>query len=439
MNDKWQDKLRSRMESHEESAPEGLWESLEQQIVSEKTLFDYKTFENKVSKITNSKTTKPVIKKHRLWGIGIVAAAAAVILLFFVLNIPNNNQINEFLINDNQTTSELIDNSVSEIDETVKLPLEVTTQTTVSGIKIAKNNTIISDSKTSISKNKESVSKEIITKKSSIESSDEEYKEVVPKDSNQKENMIKEDLTDKQNIYRKNDQLLASSTGLNNQKKSRWQTNISMSNTSSGFSETYSGYGTFALEETVDRQYAFTSQYTRERAYTDVKHDQPITFGLTLRYNLNDRWSLTSGLTYSFLSSRLRSESSNYFYDDTQKLHYLGIPLNVAYTFWQNNKVLTYISAGGLVEKNIAGKLTSNYYIDNELEMATSNSVTSRQLQWSVNSAIGIEYRVSDLIGVYAEPGVVYYFNNSSELETIYKDRPANFNLRLGLRLNFNK
>ena len=139
MNDKWQDKLRSRMESHEESAPEGLWESLEQQIVSEKTLFDYKTFENKVSKITNSKTTKPVIKKHRLWGIGIVAAAAAVILLFFVLNIPNNNQINEFLINDNQTTSELIDNSVSEIDETVKLPLEVTTQTTVSGIKIAKN------------------------------------------------------------------------------------------------------------------------------------------------------------------------------------------------------------------------------------------------------------------------------------------------------------
>ena len=73
------------------------------------------------------------------------------------------------------------------------------------------------------------------------------------------------------------------------------------------------------------------------------------------------------------------------------------------------------------------------------MELNTKEKVLSNKLQWSVNSAIGIEYRVSDFIGIYAEPGIDYYFKNSSELETIYKDRPFSFNLRLGVRLNINQ
>jgi long-subunit fatty acid transport protein len=186
--------------------------------------------------------------------------------------------------------------------------------------------------------------------------------------------------------------------------------------------------------ETVEEQYHFLANDTREQAYTDVKHHQPITFGLTLRYNLNERWSVASGLTYSQLSSELHSGSGNYYYDDRQTLHYIGLPLNVAYTFWQNQKISAYLSTGGLVEKNVAGRLTSKYYIDNQLETTTREKISTDQLQWSYNTTIGLGYRISNHIGLYAEPGISWYFKNSSELETIYKENPLQFNLRLGLR-----
>lgn len=220
----------------------------------------------------------------------------------------------------------------------------------------------------------------------------------------------------------------------NHHNQTKWQAGLSLSNAPSGSSETYSGYGTFAVTETVEEQYHFLANDTREQAYTDVKHHQPITFGLTLRYNLNERWSVASGLTYSQLSSELHSGSGNYYYDDRQTLHYIGLPLNVAYTFWQNQKISAYLSTGGLVEKNVAGRLTSKYYIDNQLETTTREKISTDQLQWSYNTTIGLGYRISNHIGLYAEPGISWYFKNSSELETIYKENPLQFNLRLGLR-----
>jgi hypothetical protein len=51
---------------------------------------------------------------------------------------------------------------------------------------------------------------------------------------------------------------------------------------------------------------------------------------------------------------------------------------------------------------------------------------------------MGLGYQLSNTIGLYAEPGISYYFNNGSQLETIYKEDPLHFNLRLGLRFTFN-
>lgn len=417
MNDQWQDKLRNRVNSHEEPAPKGLWEGLEKRMVSENLIAEYDII-------------APGSKKRRLWKIslGVATASAAVFLLFFLLNIQKEKQ----------ATSQFTENSILEFKESIKSPAETPKETPVSELITSGNNLKTSNYqrfKSEVIK-EDNKTEDVASKPINKEFSDDN--QIISKDKTPNERVSKEDIPNDLDFDKRNDHLFASSTETSKLKRSRWQTNVSMSNSASGSVETYSGYGTFALEETVDQQYAFISQYTREEAYTDVKHEQPLTIGLTLRYNINNKWNLSSGLTYSLLSSKLRSESNNYFYDDTQTLHYLGIPLNVGYTFWQKNKFSTYISAGGLLEKNIAGKLISNYYIDNELESTTSKSFTSSKLQWSVNSAIGIEYRISKLIGIYAEPGIVYYFNNGSNLESIYKDQPTNFNLRIGLRFNIN-
>ena len=59
-------------------------------------------------------------------------------------------------------------------------------------------------------------------------------------------------------------------------------------------------------------------------------------------------------------------------------------------------------------------------------------------LQWSVGASLGIGYRFNGLVGIYLEPGVSYYFDNGSFVETVYRERPLNFSLGIGLRFNLN-
>jgi hypothetical protein len=42
-------------------------------------------------------------------------------------------------------------------------------------------------------------------------------------------------------------------------------------------------------------------------------------------------------------------------------------------------------------------------------------------------------------LGIYAEPGVRYYFDNGSRMQNYFKDRPTSWTLQVGLRLNLGK
>lgn len=410
MSDHWHDNIRKRMDLHEENAPEGLWKDIEQHI---------DTF-NPVHIV------KPR-RKILLWSLSSVAVVAVALLLLVLF--PFNNQ-SPLLPTNDLVVSKILDQT--DVAESLEVESAVTLKQSVSSQQQYKNVSVqipaVENDNAQLNEINETDNKTITDNK--IISDDPSKNEVLDSRVDK--------VQSKQDNPQPNDQLLALSTISKSPNQSKWQTNLSMSNVSSSSSETHTGFGTFAQHETVEDQYAFMSQYTRAETYTEIDHNLPIMVGLTLRYNLNQRLGVSSGLTYSLLTSKLRSESVNYFYDDRQTLHYLGVPLNINYKLWQNNNFSTYISAGGLVEKNIAGKLSSDYYIDNKLQSSTDEKITSKQLQWSINSAVGLEYRLSDNFGIYAEPGVAYYFKNNSEIETIYKERPINFNLSLGLRINFN-
>ena len=40
-------------------------------------------------------------------------------------------------------------------------------------------------------------------------------------------------------------------------------------------------------------------------------------------------------------------------------------------------------------------------------------------------------------LGIYVEPGVAYYFNDGSDIQTIRKENPFNFNIQAGVRLTY--
>ena len=170
-----------------------------------------------------------------------------------------------------------------------------------------------------------------------------------------------------------------------------------------------------------------------ERRYT---HYLPIRLGMTLSFRLNNRWSIESGLVYSRLSSDYLTTMENvalgtigYTSKIEQRLNYLGVPLKVNHQLWENRHFGVYLSAGGMVEKMVDGCIK-------DATSKVGESVSIGPLQFSVNGAFGAEYKLIDLLSIYAEPGVGYYFDNGSTVPTFYQDKPFSFNLNLGLRFN---
>ena len=172
---------------------------------------------------------------------------------------------------------------------------------------------------------------------------------------------------------------------------------------------------------------------------TEYKHKTPVTFGMSLRFYLDEKWALETGLMYTLLSSDLHSGSNDNYYTQEQRLHYVGIPVKASRTLWENKRFDIYASAGGAVEKCVSGTLESVYTLREESNIKSKTDLDIDRLQWSVSGAVGAQLHLTNKLGAYVEPGVNYYFDDGTNIQTIRKEHPLNFNLKLGLRLNIGR
>ena len=172
---------------------------------------------------------------------------------------------------------------------------------------------------------------------------------------------------------------------------------------------------------------------------TEYKHRLPVRVGLNVAYRLTDRLSVESGVSYTRLSSDMKDGTKNNYSSSSQKLDYIGVPLNVKYRAFGYRRLSVYASAGLLTEKCVSGKTTHEYVISGEKKKRETEDVAAKPWQLSVNAALGAQLDVLRNVGVYVEPGVSYYFDDRSPLSTIYKEKPLNFNLNLGVRYTIGK
>lgn len=428
MNNQWPNNLRDRMKHHEEPAPEGLWNRIEQIVSAD-----------------NAVKATPAKRNIPLWSLRIGSVAAVALILFFIGFYTLKEDQQEVMVAEqvenepytSATSAPIEKETVKEVKEQI---LALATEKRRPETKIASQ---IGELHTSVTPDKtEEISEEIEKQLENKAVVSDETQTQHPIDNNSLQSEIETKKTSGFQLpaYKRQRQ------------SAKWQTDLYASNIPAGAARKHDGYGSFRLNEPpLEDEIAIAAplksvssddihtQSEYQHVYTDIKHLQPITLGVSMKYNLDDRWSITSGLTYTILSSQLHSGSDTHYYNSNQTLHYVGIPLNVNYTIWRNQKTSTYISGGGLVEKNVSGSLSTDFVIDNKLQTRSQQKISVKQLQWSVNSAIGIQYQLAKNIGIYAEPGVAYHFKNNSEVETIYKEKPLNFNIRLGLRFSLNE
>ena len=87
-----------------------------------------------------------------------------------------------------------------------------------------------------------------------------------------------------------------------------------------------------------------------------------------------------------------------------------------------------------MLEKCVSGSVKTTYTINGKNEKSQRRDLMVDELQFSVMASAGAQVNLSPLVGLYVEPGVGYWFDNGSAVQTIYGEQPLNFNLNLGLR-----
>lgn len=184
---------------------------------------------------------------------------------------------------------------------------------------------------------------------------------------------------------------------------------------------------------------ATNQEFNRHKNNEKAKHHLPIRLGVSFRYHIDKRWSIQSGVTYSYLASDLSYNGWDTSYQTDQTLHYIGIPFQVGLRIWESQQFRTYISAGGQVEKLINGKATTHYTTSKQEQGTLIEDINDKKLLFSTMASIGAEFSLSESLSLYAEPGFHYYFKNGNGLKTHYNEQPLNFNITIGFRFHWNR
>lgn len=427
MKTNWQKDIHDRLGSYEKDAPEGLWEGISRRMPK---LNDGGMLTDKPQRTA----------KFRMWRVAGVAAAASVALVIgynFLgnsakdnINIPTNTTKHPNMLASsqkpigNEPTGVCADQATHSADDLLS------EQPT-----LAKAST---EQPTLANASTETNVKEISSKK---ENSKEENKQAEVKPEKREDNrMLRKNQDDALLAYNDVTERSGSTDA-----PSRWSVSTGAMG-GLGASGTTTAYGDYLVlscpggADTKDSPMLDMSSVNRDvETKTEYEHHLPIRIGLSVAYALTDRLSISSGLTYTRLSSDIKDASRESKYIGEQRLHYVGIPVNVSYKVASSRWISLYGTAGVLAEKCVSGTTDEGYVENNTMKYTNTHDISSKPLQMSINAGVGIQFDFIDNVGIYAEPGLSYYFDDGSALQTIYKEKPLNFNLNVGVRFKLSK
>lgn len=183
-----------------------------------------------------------------------------------------------------------------------------------------------------------------------------------------------------------------------------------------------------AMEEIAD--------HNQGKIIESEHHNKPITIGIAVNKRIGGKFSIETGLKYSFLKSDFRLGTGNYFVDKEQKLHYLGIPLNVSYQLIRYKKLSAYSSAGITLHIPIFGKTTADYITDGISVYANDWKVTP-PTQWTTNISLGIQYQFAPNVNLFVEPTLNWYIPNGSNIKNSWTEHPFTFTVPIGIRFTW--
>ncbi|TZF95972.1 PorT family protein [Chryseobacterium panacisoli] len=463
MNNEWLNNLRSRMDDHEEDVPEGLWDDIRDELFSGEENSSIPGFIPGIHDERNDKKEERAGagKKTLFYRLGGIAAAIA--LLFMLTKMLPQDDTGKILSKKPADVKKEKGNHSLRPLETGHISSSEVKSGTVPFLaeKISKAVDPEKNSGQNYFHPEENNgagniqnSHEIIKLPAATESFHQESKiaqKVPHADDTVKESAIEK--TSDEVLFKREElkEVYAENTK-HTAKKSRdkksWMLSMLTGNVASNSAEQqFPGYASITGKAMNVEQVWSTSEYhddpltaiflanQSQPVEARIRHKVPVTFGLSLYYNVGKRWGIGTGLNYTKLSSELHSGTENNYIKGDQTVHYIGIPVQVNYNVIQKGRFTGYVTGGALIEKPIAGNITTTYVVNDEIKESSKERVEPKPFQFSVNTAVGFQLKVIDKVGIYAEPGIGYHFREEDAPNTIYKEKPFHFNMKFGIRV----
>ncbi|RNC66182.1 outer membrane beta-barrel protein [Proteiniphilum sp. X52] len=167
--------------------------------------------------------------------------------------------------------------------------------------------------------------------------------------------------------------------------------------------------------------------------YTEVVHHLPVSVSLTADFAVAKDMSLETGLSYTYLFSRYR-RNDDFIYRGALRQHYIGIPVNLRYTLWQNDAWKVYLLGGGSIEKGLRSVYKQEIERNGGVVYHTNLYSHIKGFQFSAQGGVGFSYRLQGNLSLFGEPRIVYYFNNNQPMSA-RTENPLIFGLNMGIRL----
>ncbi len=160
-------------------------------------------------------------------------------------------------------------------------------------------------------------------------------------------------------------------------------------------------------------------------SYTEkYRHEIPKSFGVSARLHLTDRLSINTGLNYTrYASDRTRIFSDYTYQNDRQYVHYLGIPVRLDWMIVNRKHFNFYLGAGIQADKCIYATVGGE-------------RLHEKEVLFGLNGAIGLQYNIVPMVGLYFEPDISYSLNEGT-IQTYRSREPFVITVRGGLRFNF--
>lgn len=427
MKKNWQKDIHDRLGSYEKDAPEGLWEGISRELPK---LNDGGMLTDKPQRTA----------KFRMWRVAGVAAAASVALVIGYSFLGNSAKDNINIATNTTKHPNMLASSQKPLgNEPTGVSADQATHS--ADDLLAEQPTLANASTEQPTLAKASTETDVKEIGSKEENSKEENKQTETKPAKREDSYVLPHNPDN-NLLAFND--MTERRG-DEDAPSRWSVSTGAMG-GLGASGTTTAYGDHlvlsspGVADTKDSPMLDMNTINRDiETKTEYEHHLPIRIGLSVAYALTDRLSISSGLTYTRLSSDIKDTSRESKYIGEQRLHYVGIPVNVSYKVASSRWISLYGTAGVLAEKCVSGTTDEGYVENNTMKHTNTQDISSKPLQMSVNAGVGIQFDFIDNVGIYAEPGLSYYFDDGSALQTIYKEKPLNFNLNVGVRFKLSK